>query len=92
MRKVHKDQTGLAVSEDDFKNVQKYNSVDHFIRERGNQAADPLSQLEAEQLLEQKEKLYRENMMRKEHFSNLRTMEYEKKNKAVLSNFLHLTN
>ena len=91
LRKVHKDETVFSVSERDYDKVTKYSSVDHFMRERSNQSTTPLSKPEAEQLLAQQEQLYREKMMKKEYSSNLQNMQYEEKNKAILSNFLRLT-
>lgn len=92
LRKVHKDETVFSVSERDYQKVTKYSSVDHFVRERGRQSTEPLSKYEAEQLLAQQEQLYREKMMKKEYSSNLQSMQYEEKNKSVLSNFLRLQN
>ena len=91
LRKVHKDETVFSVSERDYQNVTKYSSVDHFMRERGQQSTTPLSKPEAERMLAQQDQLYREKMMKKEYSSNLKNMEYEEKNKSVLSNFLRLT-
>lgn len=90
LRKVHKDETVFSVSERDYQNVKKYSSVDHFMRERGQQSTTPLSKPEAERMLAQNDKLYREKMMKKEYSSNLKNMEYEEKNKSVLSNFLRI--
>lgn len=91
LRKVHKDETVLSVSERDFNKVKKYTSVDHFMRERGNQSLTPLEKQEAERMLSIQEQQYRERMMNKEHSSNLQTMHFAEKNKAVLSQFLRLT-
>ena len=41
-------------------------------------------------MLAQNDQLYREKMMKKEYSSNLKIMEYEEKNKSVLSNFLRI--
>ena len=90
LRKVHKDETVFSVSERDYQNVKKYSSVDHFMRERGQQSTTPLSKPEAERILAQNDQLYREKMMKKEYSSNLKNMEYEEKNKSVLSNFLRI--
>ena len=90
LRKVHKDETVFSVSERDYQNVKKYSSVDHFMRERGQQSTAPLSKPEAERMLAQTDQLYREKMMKKEYSSNLKNMEYEEKNKSVLSNFLRI--
>ena len=90
LRKVHKDQTILAVSERDYANVQKFSSVDQYNRERSKQMAAPLEKQEAEKLLEQQNALYRQQILKKEHAAKLRTMEYEEKNKTIMSNFLRL--
>ena len=92
LRKVHKDETVFSVSERDYQKVTKYSSVDHFMRERGRQSTEPLTKPEAERMLAQQDQLYREKMMKKEYSSNLQIMDYEEKNKAVLSNFLRLKN
>lgn len=92
LRKVHKDQTVLNVSERDYNNVKKYSSVDHFMRERGSQSLTPLEKQEAERLLQQQDRTYRERMMHKQYESNLKTSRYEEKNKQVMANFLRITN
>ena len=93
LRKVHKDQTVLTVSERDFEKVKTYTSVDHFVRERAaNSSAEPLVKEKAAQILEQDEKVRRETLLRKEHAANLRTMKNEEKNKSILSRFLQLGN
>ena len=92
LRKVHKDQTVLTVSERDINKVQQYSSVDHFMRERGKQSITPLEKQHAEQLLAQQDKTYRQRMMQKEYDAKKQTMKYEEKNKGILSNFLRITN
>ena len=92
LRKVHKDQTVLAVSERDFSKVPQYKSVDHFMRERGKQSVVPLDKREAELILEKNEKNYRERMMQMEHLSGLRSMENEEKKKSILAGFLRIGN
>ena len=92
IRKVHKDQTVFSVSENDYANVPKYASVDHFKRERGQQSLTPFEKQEAEQILLARDNKYREYILQKEHASNIRSMEYAEKNKTVLSSFLHITN
>ena len=91
LRKVHKDQTVLAVSEKDFQKVPQYNSVDHFMRERGNQNLTPLEKTQAEKMMEMQQKEHDKMIMKKQYNANLKTMEYEEKNKQVLSNFLRIT-
>jgi len=92
LRKVHKDETVFSVSERDYKNIPKYSSVDHFVRERGKQSTAPMEQVEAERMLAQQDKTYRTKMMKKEYNSNLQTMEYSEKNKNILSKFLQIKN
>jgi len=92
LRKVHKDQTVFAVSERDFEKVQTYSSVDHFVRERSRHSLDPMEKQKAEQVLATKERQMQEEMMKRQYQSNLRTMQYEEKNKAVLSSFMMLEN
>jgi hypothetical protein len=90
LRKVHKDQTIFSVSERDFQKVPQYSSVDHYSRERSKQTLTPLEKQEAEQLLAMQDKQFRERIIQKEHVSNMKSMEYAEKNKAVMSNFLRL--
>jgi hypothetical protein len=90
LRKVHKDQTIFAVSESDYSKVPQYSSVDHFVRERSKHSLDPLEKQKAEEMLDFRNNQHREKIMRKEHVSNLRTMEYEEKNKKVISSFLQI--
>jgi hypothetical protein len=92
LRKVHKDQTVFAVSECDFEKVQTYSSVDHFVRERSRHSLDPMEKQKAEQMLAKKEREMQESMMKRQYQSNLRTMQYEEKNKAVLSSFMMIEN
>jgi len=90
LRKVHKDLTVLAVSEKDFQKVPQYSSVDHFMRERGNQNLRPLEKTQAEKMIEMQQKEHDKMIMKKQYNANLKTMEYEEKNKQVLSNFLRI--
>jgi len=92
LRKVHKDQTVLAVSENDINKVQQYASVDHFMRERGKQTLTPLEKQQSEQILMEQDKTYRQRIMQKEYDAKKQTMKYEEKNKGILSNFLRITN
>jgi hypothetical protein len=92
LRKVHKDQTVFAVSESDFKNVPKFSSVDHYVRERGKTPLNPLEKQQAEEILATQEKTFKEAIMRKEYEAKLKSSQYEEKNRSVLSNFLFLGN
>lgn len=92
LRKVHKDQTVLQVSEKDYQNIPKYNSVDQFVRARGKQTLTPLEKQKAEQLLAQENETYKQEIMQKEYEAKLRSMKNEEKNKHILSKFLYLKN
>ena len=93
LRKVHKDQTILPISENDYQNVPKYSSVDHFVRERNRPGQnEPISKQQAEMLLQQKEEAAQKVAMQRQHKLNLQMMENAEKNKSVLSYFLLLDN
>lgn len=92
LRKVHKDQTVFAVSETDFAKMPKYQSVDHFNRERGKQSFEPLQKEHAQRMLDEQERLTKERMIKKEYEANLRTQQYAAKNQSVLATFLQLGN
>jgi hypothetical protein len=91
LRKVHKDQTVFSVSETDYQKVPKYSSVDHFVRERSN-LGEPIDKSQAETMLANREREMQAKMMQRQHQSNLKTMQYEEKNKTVLSSFMYLGN
>lgn len=90
LRKVHKDETVFSVSENDFNKVQQYSSVDHFVRERSKQTLNPIEKQQAEHMLQEKERIMKEQMMQRQYQSNLKTVQYAEKNKSVLSYFLQL--
>jgi hypothetical protein len=92
LRKVHKDQTVFAVSESDFNKMPKYNSVDHYNRERSKHNYDPMAKAEAQRILEEKEKMTRDLMMKKEYQAIQQARMYEEKNKSILSTFLQIKN
>lgn len=90
LRKVHKDQTVFAVQESDIKNRVQYKSQDELKMARNKDSLIPLEKEKAERILREREQIKREQMLAKQHQSNLQTMEYEKKNQSVLSSFLRL--
>ena len=91
LRRVHKDQTILAVGEKDFEQVRKYNSVDHLMQERGT-SLSPLEKADAQRMIDSRQKEHEQMIMRKQHNANLKSMEYAEKNKSVLGRFLQLGN
>ena len=92
LRKVHKDQTVLMVSEKDIRNVPQYSSVDQYNRARGAQKITPLEKQESERILAQQNKTYRQQIMQKEYESKLQVLKNEEKNKKILAKFLYLKN
>lgn len=91
LRKVHKDQTVFAVKESDFQKRQQYKSFDDLNKVRNSMDLTPLEKENAERILREKEQQKREFILAKQHESNLKTMEYSKKNKSIVSSFLRLT-
>jgi hypothetical protein len=92
LRKVHKDQTVLAVSESDFSKMKTYGSIDQLQRERGSMQVQHVDRSESEKILDQREQLLRQQILAKQHAANLRSMEYSEKNKSIMASFLTLTN
>lgn len=94
LRKVHKDQTVFAVSENDIHKVKKYSSMDHLIRERGMNSKEyiPIEKSKCEELFKLEEKQRTEYFMKKQHKSYLKTNDFQNKNQTILSTFLNLTN
>lgn len=91
LRKVHKDQTVFAVGERDFAKVRLYGSTDELQQERGT-SMKPLEKGQAEKMLLEQENQIKQQMMAKQHAASLKSLEYEKKNKSILSSFFQLTN
>jgi hypothetical protein len=89
LRKVHKDQTILQVSEADFASVPKYTSVDQYTAVR-QYTAVPLQEHEAKRILEEKERVRRHQAMEKEYKAKLQQQRNEAKSRAVLSQFFLL--
>lgn len=90
LRKVHKDQTVIAVSESDFGSMKQYKSVDQFVRDREQGANITMSKSEAENVLERQRKEKDRLMMQKQHRDFMLQQEYEQKMNAVRSAFLQL--
>ena len=91
LRKVHKDQTVFSVSERDFARVQTYASTEHLARDRGQQDLKPMVQRDAERMWAGQQKEHETNIARKQHDATLKSMEYERKNRDIIGNFLHLS-
>jgi len=90
LRRVHKDQTVFSVSENDYDSVKKYKSTDDLAQERGRQDITPLSSKESEDIIKRQQREHEQFILRKQHESNIKSIEYEKKNKNVIGRFLQL--
>ncbi len=90
LRKVHKDQTVIAVSESLLGNMRQYKSVDQFVRDRDQGSAPTMSKSEAENVLERQRREKERLMMQKQHRDYMLQKEYEDKMNAVRSAFLQL--
>jgi len=90
LRKVHKDQTVLAISERDLTNIPRYESTDHLVRARAAQSIVPLEQREAERMMAEREESYRKKMLERQHQARLDSLGYEEKSKAVVASFLKI--
>lgn len=90
LRKVHKDQPVIAVSESDFASMRQYKSVDQFVRDRDQGAGTSMSKMEAENVLERQRKEKEQLIMQKQYREYMLQKEYEQKMNAVRSAFLHL--
>lgn len=89
LRKVHKDQTVFAVSESDYAKMERYGSMDQLNKLR-SETLKPLDKQIAEQQIAQQEALMQQQAASRQHAAQLRSMQYEEKNKAVLANFLRI--
>jgi hypothetical protein len=72
--------------------VTQYASFDHLQRARGEQNLTPLQEADAKRLLEQEKRWTQEQFMKKEYSAKLQAMENEEKSKAIMAQFLQLTN
>jgi hypothetical protein len=91
LRKVHKDQTVLAVSESNLNQRKQYHSVDQFVRDR-DQASNgaSMTKQEAENVLERQRKEKERLIMQRQHRDYMLQKEYEDKMNNVRSAFLQL--
>lgn len=90
IRRVHKDQTVFSVSERDYQNVPKYNSVDDFTRSRDSVDLTPLEKARAEQILAEENRIKQERLQNKMYKINVLNDTYTKKSSEALSSFLLL--
>ena len=92
LRKVHRDQTILNVSESDFDRMNRAGTIQAYEAQRTNQNVAPLKKQEAEALLRKQEAEYREKMARKQHADQLHMLNMQERVKNVEAYFLQLEN
>ena len=91
LRKVHKDQTVLAVSERDFAKVRQFASMDEVQRERGSLNVQHVDRSEHERFFAEQQQALQEKIAAKQYAAQLKSAEYAEKNKKVMASFLQLT-
>lgn len=91
LRKVHKDETVMAVSEADFDRIPKYRSVEHYARERDQAPIEPMAEHDARVVLQERLRIEREQIMHRAYLSLQKERTNEKKTQSVLAQFLRLT-
>lgn len=92
IRKVHRDQTVMAVSESDYDKVEKYASVEQYNQARSRNMGNVASKAESEAILQQQMEHERILMMRKQQRDLILQRSYEEKQQNALSSFLRLGN
>jgi hypothetical protein len=90
LRKVHKDQTVFAVSEREYDAIPKYKNVEQYATQRNAGTLTPMEKTEAQRIFDQA--IARERAAKQQHYADLKSREYSKKNARVVGAFLHLTN
>ena len=91
IKKVHKNETVFSVGEKDYEKVAKYNSVEDYNSARSIDNISLKTEEENRRILKEKEIEFQNRMIIKEYNAKKKEMEIEKKNKSIISYFLHLT-
>lgn len=91
LRKVHRDQTVFAVSENDFEKIHKYDSIDQYNRARNQQDLNPMSDIDSNRLLQQREEALKKEMADKMYAAKMKRKEYEQKSQFIKSSFMLLS-
>ena len=92
LRKVHKDQTVIAVREADMVNVKQYKNVEEYQRTRHQDVGNikPMERSHAENMIQEQERVLQDKMRQKQYQSELVTMRNIETNKTIMANFLKL--
>lgn len=92
VRKVHRDQTVISVSERDLANVPQMNYDQYMNAREKSLAGASISKYESEAMLKKQKAEYEQNLMRKQQRDLLLQQEYAKKQQQAMSTFLRLGN
>lgn len=92
LRKVHKDETVFRVSESDYNNVASYKNVEEYGRVRSSQQFEQTTKADAERILLQKERDRAAKIQQYQRQAYEQGLENERKQAAVKSMFLRLSN
>ena len=90
IRKVHRDQTVINVTDRDCANAPKYDSVDQYLNARNKHTDAVMSKQESEALLQRHIAAEQHAFMRKQQRDLLLQKTYEEKQQSALSSFLQL--
>lgn len=92
LRRVHKDETVFQVSESDYNNVKSYKNMEEYGRARSSQKFEQLSKDQGERILEQREKERAARIQQYQRQAYEQGLENERKQAAIKSMFLRLSN
>lgn len=87
LRKVHRDESVLSISERDYKRNDSNSNVQK-LQEMRSMRINPMDKTIE---MKARETEWKKQLLEKAHQSKLQTLQYEEKNKNVLSHFLRLT-
>lgn len=90
LRKVHKDQTIFGVSDAGFEKVNKYRTKEEYEASRNSAQYTSLAGAELA-ALRAKEAAEKERLERKRQEDMMRGLEFAKKQKAIMANFMRLS-
>ena len=90
IRKVHKDQTILAVDEMDYGITKKWKNAEDYRSARGNQDLSPINQEESLNVIENRRKHELKNAAERKYKNELKMMDTRDKMKSAISQFFML--
>lgn len=90
IRKVHKDQTILAVDEMDYAGVKKWKNAEEYRSARGNQDLAPMNSRDADGLIESRRKQELKMAAERKYKEGLKMIDTKEKMNSAISQFLLL--